>query len=77
MPNQQSPHTKRVTFCTNVVLDAKLEKLAYDSGLNKSELIREAVWEFLAAHANSNTVRLRQRPSKGAYMRARYRRNHR
>jgi len=52
MPNQQSPYTKRITFCMDVIEDAKLERLAYDSGLNKSEVIREAVWEYIAVHAN-------------------------
>ena len=59
----------------DVIEDAKLERLAYDSGLNKSEVIREAVWEYIAVHANSNSVRLRRRTNKGAYVRSRYRRN--
>ena len=75
MPNQQSPYTKRITFCMDVIEDAKLERLAYDSGLNKSEVIREAVWEYIAVHAHSNSVRLRRRTNKGAYVRSRYRRN--
>lgn len=55
--------------------NSKLDKMAHTAGLKRSEIIREAVWEYMAANANSNVLRLRRSANKAAYVRARYRRN--
>jgi hypothetical protein len=72
MPNQPSPNTKRITFCADVVEDMKLERLASEFGLTKSELIRQAVREFLAKNFGQPTVQLHRSASKSAHIRSRY-----
>jgi hypothetical protein len=72
MPNQMAPNTKRITFCANVVEDMKLERLASEVGLNKSELIRQAVREFLDKNFGQPTVQLQRSASKSACVRSRY-----
>lgn len=72
MPNQPSPNTKRVTFCTDNADFIKLERLAAECGLNTSELIREALWQYLAKNQDAEYIQLHRGIAKSKYVRARY-----
>ena len=74
MPNQISPNTKRVTFCVDKSDYTKIERLASESGLNTSELIREALWEYVVKNQDSEFVQLRRSPAKSKFVRDRYKR---
>lgn len=74
MPNQISPNTKRVTFCVDKADYVKIERLAAESGLNTSELIREAVWEYVIKNQDAEFVQLRRSPAKSKFIRNRYKR---
>jgi len=75
MPNQISAHTKRVTFCVDKTDYVKLERLASESGLNPSELIREALWEYVVKNQDAEFIQLRRSTVKSKFVRNRFKRS--
>ena len=75
MPNQPSPNTKRVSFCADLNDYVALERLASESGLNTSEVIREALWEYLSKNKDAEFLTLRRSLAKSKFVRERYQRD--
>ena len=75
MPNQISTHTKRVTFCVDKSDYVKLERLAAESGLNTSELIREALWEYVVKNQDVEFIQLRRSAVKSRFIRNRFKKS--
>jgi hypothetical protein len=52
----------------------KLERLASESGLNTSGLLREAIWEYLTKNQDAEFIQLRRGAGKSKFIRNRFKR---
>ena len=55
----------RVTYVEEAPVVKALEKLAAESGLTVSNLLRQAAWDYVKAHHNSSEPPIKRDPKRG------------
>jgi ABC-type Zn uptake system ZnuABC Zn-binding protein ZnuA len=56
----------RVTYVEEASVVKALEKLAKETGLTVSNLLRQAAWDYVKSHQNSSEPAVKRDPKRGS-----------